>query len=401
MMLTVLSIQGQIMSTDFPLFGDDINRAESDSIKWKRYRGKDILPMWVADMDFKVADPILAAIEDRVSHGVLGYGSDAPELRKAIVEHCVEHYGWHIEPSWIVFTPGVIKGLNIARAMAIKSGKTAGVTALPVYPHLMRQAPILEFNNQFFPMTKEEGGWHFDIESLKAQITADTGVLLLCNPHNPIGKVYSRHELTEIASVCEEYDLLICSDDVHCDLILNDKQHTPIASLNDKVANRSITLMAPSKTFNVAGLDMAFAIIPNAELRQQYQALMDGLVGHVNILGMSAALAAFTQAESWRKRLIAYLRDNQTLIQEALGSLKGVSFIPSEATYLAWIDVSELKLEDPKGYFETFGVGLSAGSEFGDDRYVRLNFGCQRPLLAQALVRMSQAVEARCEELGL
>jgi cystathionine beta-lyase len=380
-------------------FGKEIDRSQSDSIKWKRYAGKDILPMWVADMDFEVIPQITEAIVHRAAHGVLGYGSDNPELSQLIVDHCQTHYNWSIKPEWIVLTPGVVKGLNVARALAIKNNKPAGITALPVYPHLMRQSPILVFENQTF-LSKEKGNsWELDISQLENKITKDTGLMLLCNPHNPLGKVYDKSELQDIADVCIKHNLIMCSDDVHCDLILNDKKHIPIASLNEDIANLSITLMAPSKTFNIAGLDCAFAIISNQTMRQQYAALSYGLVGHVNILGTQAAIAAYKYGEPWRQKLVSYLKQSHQLILERVEKIDGISMRPAEATYLAWINVAELKLERPQKYFEQHGVGMSAGSEFGDNNYVRLNFGCQQNVLIEALDRIESAVEKRMAEL--
>lgn len=385
--------------SQYPDFGEPVDRSESDAIKWKRYKNKDILPMWVADMDFQVADEILNAIKERCDHGVLGYGSDRPELNDLIVQHCKHHYNWDIKPEWIVLTPGVVKGLNIARAMAMENGKNAGTTALPVYPHLMQSSPILKFNNQTF-LTKTKGdSWELDLQAFENSITSDTGLMLLCNPHNPLGKVYDQDELTSIAAMCVKHNLIMCSDDVHCDLILNGKKHIPIASLNRDIADLSITLMAPSKTFNIAGLDCAFAIIPNPMLRKQYSQLMYGLVGHVNILGSQAAIAAFKHGEAWRQKLIPYLQGNHQLIMDRISHLSGITMRPSEATYLAWLNVADLKLDNPQKYFEQYGVGMSAGAEFGDNDYVRLNFGCQRSLLAEALNRIELAVNDRMATL--
>ncbi|MGR6871072.1 MalY/PatB family protein [Pseudomonas sp. HK3] len=380
-------------------FGPDIDRSESDSIKWKRYKGKDILPMWVADMDFQVAPEILNAIKERVDHGVLGYGSDSTELRELIVKHCHHHYDWKIEPEWIVFTPGVVKGLNLARAIAVNNGKPAGITALPVYPHLMRQAPILDTDNYTYHVKPEGDSWSLNLPAMEQELSSDVGVALLCNPHNPIGKVYGRDELTEFANVCVKNDVIICSDDIHCDLILNGKKHIPIASLSDDVCKRTITLMAPSKTFNVPGLDMAFAIISDIKMRTEYAKLMDGLVGHVNILGMAAATAAFKYGEPWRLELIDYLNESHQLILDKVNAIEGISMRPAEVSYLAWLDVSALQLDNPQKFFENHGVGMSAGAEFGDNNYVRLNFGCQRSVLINALDRIEKAVSIRLNEL--
>jgi len=380
-------------------FGPAINRAGSDSIKWKRYANQDILPMWVADMDFHVAPEIVQAINERSDHGVLGYGSDNPELMNLIVDHCQTHYQWPIKPEWIVLTPGVVKGLNVARAIAAQKGKAAGITALPVYPHLKQHAPIIEFVNQTFTARPDEQSWSLDLTEMEKSITEKTGVMLLCNPHNPIGKVYSKQELTQLAELCLKHDLIICSDDIHCDLILNGKPHIPIASLSEEVAQSSITLMAPSKTFNIAGLDTAFAVIPNSQMRKQYSQYMYGLVGHVNIIGTQAAIAAYKFGEPWRLELIEYLQKNNQLIQESIDSIEGISMRPVEATYLAWLNVEALQLDNPQKYFEQFGVGMSAGAEFGDNHYVRLNFGCQQSLLIEALGRIKKAVNQRMLEL--
>jgi len=387
-------------SIDLSPFGKSVDRSQSDSIKWKRYGDRDIIPMWVADMDFAIAEEIVDAIKVRADHAVLGYGSHSQELDQLIVQHCQTHYNWAIQPEWIVMTPGVVKGLNIARAITLSQGKKAGTTALPVYPHLMKSSPILAFENQTFFTRPKDNNWELDIEALESSITHDTGLMLFCNPHNPIGKVYNRDELEGIAQVCVKHNLIMCSDDVHCDLILNGKQHIPIASLNEDIANLSITLMAPSKTFNIAGLDCAFAIIPNATLRKQYSDYLFGLVGHVNILGTQAAIAAFKYGEPWRQKLIPYLQGNHQLIMDRIEKMDGITMRPSEATYLAWLNVADLKLDNPQKYFEQFGVGMSAGAEFGDNDYVRLNFGCQRQLLNEALDRIELAVKTRMNELA-
>ncbi len=385
--------------TTHPYFGKPVDRSESDSIKWKRYQNKDILPMWVADMDFHIADEIVNAVTQRSEHGVLGYGSDNPELMQLIVDHCQTHYDWAIKPEWIVLTPGVVKGLNVARAISIKNGKSAGTTALPVYPHLMKHSPILDFENQTFFTKPKDNNWELDLSAFENSITPNTGLMLFCNPHNPIGKVYNLDELQSIADMCVKHNLIMCSDDVHCDLILNNKKHIPIASLNEDIANLSITLMAPSKTFNIAGLDCAFAIISNETMRKQYSDLMFGLVGHVNIIGTQAAIAAYKYGEPWRQKLIAYLQDNHQLILDRVKAINSISMRPCEATYLAWINVADLKLDNPQKYFEQYGVGMSAGSEFGDNNYVRLNFGCQRDVLVEALDRIEKAVKNRMADL--
>lgn len=207
-----------------------------------------------------------------------------------------------------------------------------------------------------------------------------------------MGKVYTREELQRLAEIAQQRDLLICSDEIHAGLVLNpEKQHIPIAALDESVAQRTITLMAPSKTWNVAGLSCSFAVIPNAELRQKFQQAMQDIVSDVNVLGLVAAEAAYRDGEPWRQALISYLRDNAALIQQTIDQTPGLSTTPVDATYLAWIDCRELGVDNPAMLFEQHGVGLSNGKDFGAPGFVRLNFGCSRALLKQGLARMQSA----------
>jgi len=244
------------------------------------------------------------------------------------------------------------------------------------------------------PRACREGRWGLDLEALERAVSPKSRLLLLCSPHNPVGRVWSRQELTSLAEFAERHDLVICSDEIHAGLVLEESvRHLPIATLSPEVARRTITLLAPSKTFNVPGLGCSFAVIPDDTLRRAFRKAMGRIVPHVNLLGYTAAEAAYRDGEEWRRELIAYLRGNRDLVAREVGQMPGLCVAKVEATYLSWIDVRETGIEDPVGFFEQAGVGLSGGADFGLPGYVRLNFGCPRSLLAEALRRMRAALE--------
>jgi cystathionine beta-lyase len=236
--------------------------------------------------------------------------------------------------------------------------------------------------------------WAWNLERLEAAITPRTKLLLLCNPHNPVGRVFSRQELSDLARIAEEHDLLISSDEIHCGLVLDaDKPHVPIATLGQDIAARTITLMAASKTFNLPGLGCAFAVVPNSELRARLARAAAGILPRVNAMGFAATLAAYRDSREWQRALVDYLRVNRNLLIERIGEISGLSITPIEATYLAWIRM-DARMVDPVPFFETAGVGLYDGRVFGTEGYVRLNFGCPRSLLEQGLDRMQRALRA-------
>ena len=251
------------------------------------------------------------------------------------------------------------------------------------------------------PLAQGESRWTWDFASAEAAIVeSDAKLWLLCYPHNPVGRLWNDEELARIAALAEKHDMVVCSDEIHCDLVLEGR-HRPFATLSPQAAARSITLMAPSKTFNVAGLGCAFAIIPEPGLRQNFRHAMQGIVPHVNILGLVACEAAFRHGGPWRAALIDYLRGNRDRVVRAVAGMPALKMTPVEATYLAWIDATGAGIEQPVRFFEQAGVGLSDGRDFGQGdsyrRFVRLNFGCPRATLDRALDRMTQALSARSD----
>ena len=373
-------------------FDQVIERSNSGSAKWEKYRDRDILPMWVADTDFAVAPEIQQALHKRAEHPVFGYTQTPEHLVELIVARMQRLYHWSIDADWFVPLPGIIGALYLAcRA----NGKPGNAVYLPeiIYPPFAKAAGFNGLVNQPIPMCVRDGRMIIDMDWLEQQPARPGQLLLFCNPQNPGGAVYREHELQRLASIVEQQDLVLVTDEIHCDLILDkDKQHIPIASLNPQIEQRSITLMAPSKTFNLAGLGCAFAIVPNAGLRRGMKT-NPYIVPHVNLMGLAAAEAAYEFGDEWNRQQCAYLAANRDYLINEIRRIPGLELGPIEATYLAWIDVSALGLENPPKFFEQAGLGMSPGREFGDPDFMRLNFGCPRSRVEQAVERIRKAVE--------
>ncbi|GAA0791471.1 MalY/PatB family protein [Marinobacterium sediminicola] len=374
-------------------FDQLIDRRATSSEKWEKYADSEILPMWVADTDFMAPQPVIEALHQRIDHGVFGYTCTPQELNQLVIERMQSRYDWQIEANDLVWLPGLVCGLNLACRAVGESG-SAVITPAPVYPPFMSAPRLSERTLIKVPLKRgEDCRTLIDLEALEAAITPEAKLLLFCNPHNPGGTLYRREELSALAEIIIRHDLIICSDEIHCDLILEPGlTHTPIASLGEEIAARTITLMAPSKTYNIAGLGCSFAVIQNPELRQRFQRVRKGIVPDVNLLGYTATLAAYRDGDEWNRAQLNYLRANRDYLVEAINAIPGLKLDPIEATYLAWIDVSAASLENPPHFFEQAGVGMSPGRDFGDDRFMRLNFGCPRALLEQAVDRIRRAL---------
>ncbi|MFC1845249.1 MalY/PatB family protein [Thermodesulfobacteriota bacterium] len=373
-------------------FDAPVDRGNTASLKWDRYGDKDIIPLWVADMDFRSPASVIKALERRVEHGVFGYGTAPRTLTGVTCEMLAARYGWQVEPEHLVWLPGLVCGLNVScRAVAAEHDDI--MTMVPIYPPFLT-APVNSKQGLItVPLRVGKEKWEIDFKLLEQGITEKTRLILFCNPQNPVGRVFAYEEIVELVSICSRKDIIICSDEIHCDLILDvDKKHIPTASLSQEAAARTITLMAPSKTFNIPGLGCSFAVISNMDLRKKFLQAMEGIVPYVNVLGFTATEAAYRDGWDWHAGLLEYLRGNSQLVEKEINSMAGLFMHHVEATYLAWIDARSIDPLSPARYFEKAGVGLSEGSEFGLPGFVRLNFGCQRPLLQKALRRMRQAV---------
>jgi cysteine-S-conjugate beta-lyase len=381
-------------------FDTVIERRGTDSQKWQKYAGRDILPLWVADMDFLSPPAVTAAVHERANHGVFGYARPVKASVDAFVAALASRYGWQIDPAWIVWLPGLVVGLNVTSQAFAAPGDEV-LTLTPIYPPFMSAPKNSGRVSVQVPLVLDTGArrWEIDWAALEQAVTPRTKLFILCNPHNPVARVWRRDELVRLGEFCVRHNLVLCSDEIHCDLILDDLPHVPTALLGDDIARRTITLMAPSKTYNMPGLGISIAIIPDAGLRAQFNRAAAGIVAEVNALAYTACEAAYRDCEPWRQDLLAYLRSNRDYLLDFVArELPGVKVeAPIEATYLAWLNVSALNLADPIAHFEAHGVGLSDGAFFGVTRgsHVRLNFGCPRATLTEALARMKRAVTAR------
>ena len=376
-------------------FDAPVNRQHTASLKWERYADQDIIPLWVADMDFRSPPAVIGALGRRIEHGVFGYGTAPKALTELVFEMLSGRYGWQVEPEHLVWLPGLVCGLNVA-CRAVGAEHDDVITLVPVYPPFLTAPNNSGRSLVTVPLVTENNRWVIDFTELEKSITPKTRLLLFCNPHNPVGRVYGLQELEKLVSLCDRHDIIICSDEIHCDLILDgDKKHIPTASVYPEAATRTITLMAPSKTFNIPGLGCSFAVISNRRLRQKFLQAMVGIVPEVNILGFSAAEAAYRDGWDWLAALLEYLRGNCRLVEKEIGAMADLSMHHVEATYLAWIDGRRIDKIFPGRFFEAFGVGLSEGNDFGFPGFVRLNFGCRRSLLQEALQRMKRAVQEK------
>ena len=369
-------------------FDTVLDRRNGDSLKWNRYGKRDVLPLWVADMDFAAPPAVLAALERRIAQGCLGYPVATPSLVDAVLSYLWREYGWRVEPEWLIWLPGIVTGLNVAcRAV---DGDV--ITATPVYPPFLSAPNLSGKKLAAVPLALANNRWCWDFAAMEAELTPDTRLLLLCHPHNPVGRVWNAGELAELSAFCKRHDLIVCSDEIHCGLILEAGcKHTPMALVDPEIGERCITLMAPSKSHNIPGLCCSFGVISNAALRRRFTGVMRGIVADVNVLGLTAAEAAYRDCEDWRVALIDVLRRNRDLVESAVAIMPGLSMTRIEATYLAWIDARGLGVTNPAQFFEEAGVGLSNGADFGLPGWVRLNFGCTQSTLEAALERMKSA----------
>ena len=376
------------------IFDQVHDRRHTDSQKWQKYEGQDILPMWVADMDFKAPEPVLEALRERIDHGIFGYARPEPSAIEAVIEMLEGNYNWKVDPEWLVWLPGLVVGLNIASRAFASEGESI-LTSTPIYPPFLLGPRFQNRSVAKAKMALDGDRWVIDWDAMEAAIDENVKLFFFCNPHNPCARVFDNEELEAVAEFCHRHDLILCSDEIHCELLLDGRKHTPIASLSDSLNDSSFTFIAPSKTYNLAGLGCSIAIIPNSGLRNRFISASRGIMAEVNNLGYVACEAAYRDGGPWREELLEYLGKNRDLIQDfAREHLPEARLYEHEATYLSWIDVSALGLKDPVAHFESHGIGLSDGSFFDSPSHVRLNFGCPRSTLEEGLKRLRNGFEA-------
>ncbi|MGI5854056.1 MAG: MalY/PatB family protein [Bacillota bacterium] len=388
-------------------FDQQRNRYHTDSIKWDEvgsiFGTADLLPMWVADMDFAAAEPILKALHQRIDHGVFGYTVAGAGVRQAVIDRMKSKYGWEVKPEWLIFTPGIVSGLSFAVKAYTKVGDHVVIQS-PVY-HPFMDATVnngcqivnsqLRLNGSRYEMDYDSFQQAFEPQNGNP---SRTSLYILCSPHNPVGRVWSREELMRAGQIAISHGAIVISDEIHGELVFRGAQHVPFASISEEFAQNSVVFIAPSKTFNLAGLAASVAIIPNEKLRQQYQLAASGFMGGVNTLGLTALEAAFREGDEWLEQLLVYLEDNVQFTLDYLAQhIPEVKAVKPEGTYLMWLDFTSLGMDDSRlrdWMRYKVKLGLNDGITFGPggEGHQRINVACPRALLHEALQRLEQAV---------
>lgn len=382
-------------------FDDTLDRTDTQSIKWdfnQEFFGRsDLLPMWVADMDFETAPEVKKALHNRVEKGHFGYTKESEAYYEGILKWLNERHQWAIEKEWIHYSPGLIPGLNFCVKAFTKPGDEV-IIQPPVYKPFF--TAIANNNRQIVKNTLkwEDGQYQMDFELLEAQVTERTQMLILCSPHNPVGRVWTKAELQQLGQFCLDNNIILVSDEIHMDIVYSAHTHYPVASLSDEMAQNTITLSSPGKTFNLQGFQTGYAIIPNKALKKQFGQIMEenGLFIN-NILSMKALEAAYHQGSEWLDELLIYLENNLTFMKDYFRQhLPHIRLVEPEGTYLAWLDFRELGLnaEDLHHFLvHKVGIGLNSGTFFGEEGagFERLNFACSRQRLERGLNLLRKA----------
>ena len=380
-------------------FDEIIDRRGTSCNKWEYNVPEDVVPMWVADMDFAAAPEIREAMQKRLDHPVYGYTHHSKELKDAIVSWVGRRYHWNIQSEWLGFSPGVVPAL----VMSLLSLTTPGdriVIMTPVYHPFyssIEENGRVIINHQLD--CDENGRYSINFERLEAQIDNRCKAIMMCNPHNPAGRVWTKEELLEVAKIAERHELYIISDEIHADFVYGGKHHTPMASVSEYAMEHTITAFAPSKTFNVAGLCQSYVVIPNKKLYNAYDATYNAFDLGDNVFGMTALTAAYTKGEEWLTEMLQYLEANRDFTVEYIReNIPEISVWSPEGTYLLWLDCSKLNLENDElnqFFLEKAKVKMNPGYRFGAQcsTYMRLNIGCPRAQLQEALARIEKAIK--------
>lgn len=377
------------MSFDFDTI---IPRRGTGNIKYDRRPELD--PFWVADMDFASPPAILEALHRRVDHGIFGYAQAHESLNEAVISYLKTRRHADVAVSEITHLGGLVPALSLAARAFCKPGESL-MTCTPVYPPFLGVHHDADTKLITTDHVLENGVWTFDWDAMEKAVQPDTRVFILCNPQNPLGRVFSKQEVERLAAFCEKHDLVLVSDEIHCDLIFDETLTPHFSALNlpEQYRNRVITLLAPSKTWNIAGLGYAYAVIQDDSLRRRFSSARGHTLAEINALSYYAAEAAYRDGEPWRQELMAYLKTNRDTLVDFVNGCPGLSILPPQATYLAWINARELGLDNPALHFEKqAGLFLSDGAFFGWPGYIRFNFGCPRSRMLEGLEKIKAAL---------
>jgi len=384
-------------------FDEAPGRENTDCLKWDKRKevfGKaDVIPMWIADMDFSTPPFIINALRERLNHEILGYSYRPDSYFDAIISWVSALHQWQIRREWIEFSPGVVPALNICTHAFTSPGDEI-IIQPPVYPPFYGAVSDHGRKLVFNPLLETEDGYRMDFEGLKKVITPATRMLILSNPHNPVGRVWTRQELNELAEICHEKDIVILSDEIHSDLLLPGVKHVPVASVSERAASVTVTCMAPSKTFNLAGLSTSSMIISDPGLMEKYRTTLTGLHMHLgNIFGNVASEAAYTHGREWLEQLMLYVEGNVDLVIDFCREhLPVIRPVRPEATYMIWLDCRSMGMtgdELNRFFVESAGVGMNEGSRFGPggEGFMRMNLACPRATVKRALEQIETAIK--------
>jgi len=384
-------------------FDEVVNRENTSCIKYdfreEVFGRADVIPMWVADMDFRTPSFITGALAARLQHEILGYSYRPDSYFTALTRWIAERHRWEVRREWTEFSPGVVPALNICTLAYTEPGDEI-IIQPPVYAPF--HAAVNDHGRRLVPnnLLEKDGVWMMDTEGVRKLITPATRMLILSSPHNPVGRAWRREELEALVEICHEKGVVILSDEIHCDLMLPGFSHLPLASLSEKAASITVTCMAPSKTFNLAGLSTSSMIIPDPVLRERYRKTLVGLHLHLgNIFGNVASEAAYTHGHEWVDALMRYVQGNVDLVTDfCRDRLPQISPVQPEATYMIWLDCREMRLtgKELKRFFvEKAGVGMNEGSTFGPggEGFMRMNLACPRSVVERALTQIENAIK--------
>jgi cystathionine beta-lyase len=381
------------------LFDLPVDRRGSDSTKWGKFASndRDVIGAWVADMDFPSDPRIIEAVKARLDEQVFGYAMTPRDFLPTIIDRLERKYGWKTREEWFVIQTGVVPSLFFASNCLGESGDGVMATR-PNYHFFLETADYTGRIFQPVDCHLNHGRWEIDFDRMRNTITDRTRVFLLCNPYNPVGRVLDKNELETVADICLGNGTMICSDEIHAELVLDeDKHHIPIASLDPEIERNSITLMSASKAFNLPGIGgLSYAIIPNPEIRAAFENRCYGVATHPGALAYAATTTAFRDCDDWLADAIGYLRGNRDYLEQQIKRIGGLEMTHVEATFLAWMNVSESGLNNPVEAFLDHGVALSDGTNMGNSDFVRLNFACHRATLEEIIRRIELTMADIC-----